>query len=66
MSNEGNNRRPWSNGNRLIRRGQQFICMQPHLLEPGDLDCTDMDDDEFERAVMEAQLNTPKIVDATQ
>lgn len=43
-------------GFRFIRRGEGvFNWVHPAELKPGDLDCTDMSDDEFEAAVREVQ-----------
>ena len=47
-------------GFRFVQRGQQWLWVWRGLMLPGDIDCTDMGEDEFERAVMAAQINTPK------
>ena len=38
---------------RLIRRGVAFYWTHPAEVKADDLDCTDMDDEQFERVVME-------------
>jgi hypothetical protein len=37
------------------RAGVGFNWTHPGAIEPGDVDCTDMNDEEFERAVREAE-----------
>lgn len=41
-------------GYRFVRRGVRFDWVHPAEVQRGDLDCTDMGDDEFERVVQEA------------
>ena len=43
-------------GHRFIRRGSQFMWSHPNLIQPADVDCTDMDDERFEREVAEHGL----------
>jgi hypothetical protein len=40
-------------GFRFVQRGKEFLWVP--ILEPGDIDCTDMDDEEFERTYLAAQ-----------
>lgn len=39
-------------GFRYVLRGAAGLWVHPANMKPGDVDCTDMDDDEFEAAVM--------------
>jgi hypothetical protein len=45
-------------GFRFVRRGSSFGWVHPAEVQADDLDCTDMDDDEFENAVREVQATT--------
>lgn len=42
-------------GFRFVRRGSRFDWVHPAEVHAEDLDCTDMDDAEFERTVLETQ-----------
>lgn len=47
-------------GMRFVKRGDRWLWVWPELLQPEDIDCTDMTDDEL------AELSTPKSVDSTE
>ena len=42
-----------SNGQHFVRRGAEFAWVFPELMRADDLDCTFMDDEQFEQAVRE-------------
>jgi hypothetical protein len=53
-------------GMRFVNRGERWLWVYPELMEPEDIDCTDLPDDDLERLVWDKQKYTPKSVDSTE
>lgn len=58
MSNNTNRVGLAAEGHKFIRRGNDFTWTHPNLLRATDVDCTDMNDEDFGREVTDAESTT--------